>query len=328
MNRTSHSLKLAALDSASARPLWSILIPTYNSAAFLEESLNSVLAQDPGADRMEIIVVDDHSDRDDPGAVVERIARGRVRFIRQACNVGKVRNYETGLEESRGRLIHQLHCDDRVRPGFYAAMEEAFTAFPEAGAFFCESAYIDDSGAVTGSTGGEQEHVGLLDDWLGKIVVRQRVQTPSIVVRREVYENIGGFDRRLDAFEDWEMWIRIANSYPVGFLPFQLAEYRVSVSNNSTRSMLAGTRAQKLRAMLPIVDEYVPQQVIRKHSPERNREMAQYLTQFIPWLAAAGRWGAIAAVYREALAFSPHPRTLYRLISQTRHAAFGKDVPR
>ncbi len=327
MKAASHSLKPAPRDSASARPLWSILIPTYNSAAFLEESLNSVLAQDPGADRMEIIVVDDHSDRDDPGAVVERIAGDRVKFIKQPRNVGKVRNYGTGLEESRGMLIHQLHCDDRVRPGFYAAMEEAFTAFPEAGAFFCESAYIDEAGKVTGATGTEQEQVGLLDNWLGKIVVRQRIQTPSIVVRREVYENIGGFDRRLDAFEDWEMWIRIANSYPVGFLPPQLAEYRVSASNSSTRSMLDGTRARKLRAMLVIVDEYVPQQVIRKHSPERNREMAQYLTQFIPRLVSAGKWGAIAAVYRDALAFSPHPRTLYRLISQTRHAALGKDVP-
>ena len=301
------------------RPLWSVLIPTFNCARFLEETLDSVLRQDPGPERMEIIVVDDHSTRDDPGEVVMRQGGSRVRFIRQESNVGKIRNYETGLLASRGRLIHQLHGDDRVKTGFYAAMERAFDRFPEAGAFFCESLYISETGAAKGRTGSERSGTGLLDDWIERIFVAQRIQTPSMVLRREVYETIGAFDRRLDVFEDWEMWIRVANSFPVGFVPEPLAEYRVSSTNSSTTSMLAGTRAATLRRMMEIVDDYVPRAVVERSRRERNREMAQYLTQFIPSLMTAGKYRAVGRVYLDALSFSRHPRTLYRLLSYTRH---------
>jgi glycosyltransferase involved in cell wall biosynthesis len=301
------------------RPLWSVLIPSRNSGPFLEKALESVLAQDRGSEAMEILVVDDHSDRDDPAEIVSRIAGARARLIAQKANVGKSRNYQTGIVASRGKLIHQLHADDRVRPGFYAAMESAFAAFPEAGAFFCESAYVDGSGAETGRTGLERDTVGIIDGWLEKIVVQQRVQTPSIVLRREVYEALGGFDPRLDAFEDWEMWIRVATRYPVGFIPQPLAEYRISSGNTSTQSMLAGSRTAVLKRMIAIVDGYLPPSVVRACKEERNKAMAQYLTQFIPPLMAARRFRAVVRVYRDALSFSAAPRTWYRLLSYTRH---------
>ena len=302
-----------------SRPLWSVLIPTRNCAAFLGQTLESVLAQDPGADRMEIIVVDDHSDRDDPGEVVRRVAGERARLIRQDENVGKSRNYQSGILASRGLLIHQLHGDDRVRPGFYSAMEAAFAAHPAAGAFFCQSVYIDATGKETGRTGFERADVGIIDNWLEKIVVEQRVQTPSMVLRREVYEALGGFDLSLDAFEDWEMWIRVATRYPVGFIPEPLADYRVSPGNTSTQSMLAGSRTAALKRMIAIVDGYLPPSVVDKCRGERNKAMAQYLTQFIPALMAARRFRAVARVYRDALSFSARPRTWYRLLSYTRH---------
>ena len=102
------------------------MIPTYNCANYLKVTLASVLAQDPGEAIMEIIVVDDYSTKDDPEAVVKEYGQGRVQFIRQEKNVGKVKNYETGLRASRGRYIHQLHGDDLVYDGFYKEMEAIF----------------------------------------------------------------------------------------------------------------------------------------------------------------------------------------------------------
>ena len=100
-------LKLTPLALDVKRPLWSVLIPTHNCAHYLRETLASILAQDPGEASMEIIVVDDHSTKEDPEAVVKEFGQGRVQFIRQEKNVGKVKNYETGLKASRGRYIHQ-----------------------------------------------------------------------------------------------------------------------------------------------------------------------------------------------------------------------------
>ena len=112
------------------RPLWTVIIPTYNCANYLKETLASVLEQDPGEASMEIIVVDDHSTKDDPEAVVKEFGKGRVKFIRQEKNVGKVKNYETGLTISKGIYIHQLHGDDKVLPGFYKEMEAIFNESP------------------------------------------------------------------------------------------------------------------------------------------------------------------------------------------------------
>lgn len=298
-----------------SRPQWSVLIPTWNCAVYLEESLSSVLEQDRGADNMEIIVVDDHSTKDDPEEVVRRLGGERVRFIRQERNVGKVRNYETGLAVSAGRLIHQLHGDDRVKKGFYFAMEDAFDRFADAGAFFCESRYIDSAGNETGRTGLERDDVGLLDNWLESIAVAQRIQTPSMVVRREVYEALGGFDRRLDAFEDWEMWVRIATAFRVGFIPAALAEYRTTAGNATELATLSGRNRKTLRTAIAIIDTYLDPKVIERIRTARNQAQAQFMIQFIPQLMQKKRYSATIKAGLDALSFSRDPRTLYRMMN-------------
>jgi GT2 family glycosyltransferase len=309
-----HRANIPPVPQGERRPQWSVLIPTFNCADFLGETLESVLAQDPGPELMEIIVVDDCSTSDDPEAVVKRIAPARARFIRQPRNVGKVRNYETGLLASRGYLIHQLHGDDRVLPGFYESIGLGFEAWPAAGAFFCESNYIDEHGAVTGRTGRPRDDVGILDGFLKELAVAQRIQTPSMVVRREVYETLGGFDRRLSAVEDWEMWIRVASQFAVGFVPETLAEYRVWASNNTRRTILSGKRSGQLRAAIGIVDEYLPPALIAEIKKDRDQAMAQYMLQFIPLLMSQHLYARAGIVGLKTLTFSRDLRTCYRLL--------------
>ena len=77
--------RFAPLADAKDRPLWSVMIPTYNCAGYLRETLACVLAQDPGPDQMQIEVVDDCS-TDDPQAIVDELAPDRVSFHRQPEN--------------------------------------------------------------------------------------------------------------------------------------------------------------------------------------------------------------------------------------------------
>src|SRR5688572_18282566 len=95
------------------------MIPAYNCAGFLVEAINSVLVQDPGEKIMQIQVVDDYSTDTDVRQLVQDVGRGRIEYFRQPQNVGSVRNFETCLNRSRGRIIHLLHADDKVKPGFY-----------------------------------------------------------------------------------------------------------------------------------------------------------------------------------------------------------------
>jgi glycosyltransferase involved in cell wall biosynthesis len=160
------------------------MIPTYNCAHFLRQTLATVLAQDPRPEIMQIEVVDDCSTQDDPAAVIDELGHGRVLFYRQPQNVGHTRNFDTCLKRSRGRLIHLLHGDDYVREGFYRKMQRAFEEHPEIGAAFCRFISMDEHGHWQLIWPLEQLKSEVLNNWLERIAVGQRLQPPSMVVRR------------------------------------------------------------------------------------------------------------------------------------------------
>jgi glycosyltransferase involved in cell wall biosynthesis len=237
------------------------MIPTYNCASYLRETLRSVLVQDAGPELMQIEVVDDCSTQDDPAAVVEEIGRGRVSFYRQPENVGHCRNFDTCLQRSRGRLIHLLHGDDCVREGFYQKLERAFVAKPEIGAAFCRYISMDEFGHWQTISPLEQSASGLLSNWLEKIATGQRLQPPSMTVRREAYEQLGGFDRRISSYgEDWEMWVRIAARFPVWYEVEPLALYRVHKSSLTGNTIRSGKNGHDLRQVIEINRSSLPEE--------------------------------------------------------------------
>lgn len=311
-NSEFHGVILPVPDGV--RPQWSVVIPTHNCADYLRETLASVLEQDPGEQVMEIIVVDDHSTKDNPAKVVEELGAERIRFIRQDTNVGKARNYETGIAASRGRLIHQLHGDDRVLPDFYQSTQDCFERFPDVSAVFCESDYIDKDGNVTGTTGKESDQTEPLNGWLAKLIVSQRIQTPSIVLRRDVYEALGAFDRRLSCYEDWEMWLRVATQYTFAFNAEGKAQYRVYGQNTSSQSAISGVRARILREMLQIVDAYLPEDLVAEYKPARSRAMAEYLVRCLPMAVQRKSMDGWLRLCRSILSFDRSPKTLYHMI--------------
>ncbi|MDQ4077908.1 MAG: glycosyltransferase family 2 protein [Chloroflexota bacterium] len=272
-----HRATIPPVSTDVPRPLWSVMIPTYNCATYLRETLVSVLAQDPGPRMMQIEVVDDHSTLDDPAAVVAELGHGRVEFYRQERNVGYIHNFETCLKRARGHLIHLLHGDDYVREGFYRKLQCAFTKHPEIGAAFCRHIYMDAHGHWQTISSLEQPESGLLADWLERIASGQRIATPSIVVRRDVYEELGGFDCRIvRCGEDWEMWVRIATRYPVWYEVEPLAVYRVKHSNSLTGGATIGELVRDMRKATEIIESYLPSYLpatTAHESLSRAREM-------------------------------------------------------
>ncbi len=224
------------------RPLWSVMIPTYNCAEYLRQTLKSVLAQDPGADKMQIAVVDNNSTEDDPAGVVEELGAGRIEFYRQPSNVGLINNFQTCFELSRGKLIHLLCSDDSVREGFYEKMAQPFEEHRELGAAFCRSILIDKHNQWQSLSDFEMPHSGILPkSWLYRIAEICCISVPSLaVVRREVYEKLGGFDRRCGISGDWEMWVRIFANYPMWFEVEPLAMWRVHLQSANNLNAKSG----------------------------------------------------------------------------------------
>ncbi|MBD1825721.1 glycosyltransferase [Cyanobacteria bacterium FACHB-DQ100] len=260
-HQSAHRSTITPVIDTASRPLWSVMIPTYNCAHYLRETLASVLAQAPSTDLMQIAVIDDCSTQDDPHAIVKALGKGRVEFYQQPKNVGHIRNFETCIERSRGKLIHLLHGDDLVRVDFYRKMQAAFEQRPDVGAAFCRHIFMDSRGHWQTLSNLEQSESGILDQWLERIATHQRIQTPSIVVRRDVYEHLGGYDRRIRHWgEDWEMWVRIAANYPVWYEVEPLAIYRMHDSSLTGRSVRTGENIQDFRQAIHIVKDYLPKE--------------------------------------------------------------------
>jgi glycosyltransferase involved in cell wall biosynthesis len=240
------------------RPIWSVMIPTYNCAALLRETLKSVLAQDPGPDRMEIEVVDDASTKDDPETIARELGGARVRFYRQPRNVGAIANFNTCLLRSQGRILHILHGDDLVLPGFYAKMESLLEQNPGAGSGICRFAFVDSDGLWAHLSDLMQRKGGIYPGALEKIAASNWAQFAAVVLRRSLVEAIGGFHPSLIHAADWDLWKRAALVQPLVYEPTILACYRIFEGNDTSRLVKSGENIADTRRSIELSSRYLP----------------------------------------------------------------------
>ncbi|HEY2580490.1 MAG TPA: glycosyltransferase [Mucilaginibacter sp.] len=262
----------------AGRPLWSVMIPTYNCSNYLKQTLQSVLIQARNPEEMQIVVVDDCSTDDDVEAIVDDIGNGRIGFFRQTQNVGSLRNFETCINMATGKLIHILHGDDVIKPGFYSEVEDLFIKFPSVGAAFTSLSIIDERGDLISDFRQVQNYTGIVDNWLLKIASKQFAQVCAVVVKRAVYEELGSF-YAVHYGEDWEMWARIASKYPVAFSIKNLALYREHNDNISARSLSTNQNIKDLKKVFKIIENYVPQNKRKEIKKIASHNSANYFAQ-------------------------------------------------
>jgi glycosyltransferase involved in cell wall biosynthesis len=233
------------------------MIPSYNCIHYLRKTIESVLAQALDPQQMQIEVIDDFSTDGNVKALVEKLGKGRIGFYKQPHNVGSLRNFETCINRSKGKFVHILHGDDLVRPGFYNEIGKLFKKFPNAGAAFTNCTGIDDNSISLWDCPEILSESGIIDNFLLKLAEGQLLQTPSIVVKREVYEKLGSFFG-VHYGEDWEMWARIAANYDVAYSPKPLAYYRVHTDNITGNSYATGDNIKDVISVINTIQNYLP----------------------------------------------------------------------
>jgi len=255
------------------------MIPVYNRVTYLERALRSVLSQDPGAEEMQIEVVDDASTLDDPEPLVRRLAGGRVSFVRQPRNIGPFANFNSCIERSLGEWGHILHTDDFVLPGFYERLQASLEGLDDVGAAFCRYTFVDDQERPLWDSELERPTSGTLPGFIEKIGLSQRIVFAAIVVRRSVYEKLGGYRTDLPYAGDWEMWTRVAAHYPVWYEPAILATFRVH-SDSCTSALVRSART--------IVDERRCISAIRPLLPSARADVISRKARELASLRALG----------------------------------------
>jgi glycosyltransferase involved in cell wall biosynthesis len=244
---------------SGVRPFWSVMIPTYNPRAdYLEETLRSVLQQDPGPAQMQIELVDDCSPDGAPVELVRKIAGDRVTVHREPSNNGMAGAWNRCIERARGEWVHILHPDDIVLPGFYEHLYDGIMRHPHVGMAFCRFAIIDANGHWKELGPLESVTAGVLDDWLERVATGYHVEPPAVVVRRATYERLGGFRTELPAVLDVEMWVRIAAHTAVYYEPKILTGYRRHDDNQSAIQARTGANMQDMARAIEIWKHYLP----------------------------------------------------------------------
>ena len=217
--------------------LVSVIIPAFNAAEYIGQTLNSVLAQTYQA--LEVIVVDDGS-ADATGAIAEEFVRkdARVQLVRQSnAGVGAARN--TAIGKARGKYIAPLDADDVWFPEKLekqvALMEKCGD---ETGLVYCWSTLIDKHGEFVGRF-SPQTFEGRLRRILA---LRNFVNNASVpLFRAAALEKVGLYLTRTEqggaqGCEDWDLYMRIAEAFSVRVVPEYLLAYRQTESNMSVNA--------------------------------------------------------------------------------------------
>ena len=274
--------KINPITDGLPRPLWSVMIPTYNCSNYLVETIESVLQQDLGEAVMQIEVVDDCSTDTNVEELVKTIGKGRVNYFRQKANVGSLRNFETCINRSRGEYIHLLHGDDRVKQGYYKSVTDIFEKFPQAAAASCAWDYINSEGKITHQSHLEASAPCLLDNWLHKLAERPRLQYVAVTVKRKIYETLGSF-YLVHYGEDWEMWARIAKDYETAYIPEFLAEYREHTNSITWRSYQNGQNVTDISKVTSVIISYLPQKDQRRMHKMAKKNFAYWILDETFW---------------------------------------------
>ena len=196
----------------------SVIIPTYNSARYLGEAIDSVLAQT--FRDFEVLVIDDGSS-DETETMMRRYGPP-VRYIRQK-NSGVAVARNRGILEGRGRYVAFLDADDTWLAHKLEKQIEALDG--ASGAGFCYSAFtVVDSDLKPVSVSRSKRQASALEDLLLRGNVVGSVCT--VLCERALIEMLGGFDPALSQCADWDMWVRIAAHTEFIYVDEPLVTYR------------------------------------------------------------------------------------------------------
>lgn len=228
----------------SKNPRVSVIIPTYNRAALLNQAIVSVL--DQTFTDFELIVVDDGSTDDTP-TVVSAFQDRRIRYVYQD-NAGRSAARNRGIELARGEYVAFLDSDDLYLPNKLAVQVAVFERSPALGLVGGGFRQVNEKGDVLSEVCPWLRFSCLdLHTWLFACP-----QMPSsVMVQREWLTRVGGFDGSVETAEDWDLFLRLARAgCQMAWVEKLVSAYRIHSANSVTRA------SSHVRSMVAVLDKF------------------------------------------------------------------------
>lgn len=206
----------------------SIIIPTRNRAAMLQKAIAS--AKNAGED-VEVIVVDDASSDETPSICRQW---GEIVYIRLEKNVGQAKARNVGIAKSSGEFLAFLDDDDLRLAGSLKKQEKLLSRNEKLGFVYGQVQIGDSKHCVP--TGEIRPDLCPSGDLFWDLLKGNFIYVPSVLVRKRYFESVGLFDPSIQGTEDWDAWIRLAETYPVDAVQEPVAIYRGSEQGSDQTS--------------------------------------------------------------------------------------------
>lgn len=219
----------------SSEPLVSVCIPAYNSSAYIEETIRSVMAQE--YQNIELIVVDDRSS-DDTVCIVKHLQEedDRIKLFENEKNLGMSGNWSRCLELCQGEFVKLICADDMIEPNALKLEAKALMEHPTVNLVESDTRLVDINGKTTGAF-KRYHKSGVVD---GKKVAKTSLMLNNFfgapvnnMIRRSVLEKTGYFDPTFTYILDFDMWVRIACTGDVYIIHELLNRFRVRNDSNT-----------------------------------------------------------------------------------------------
>ena len=272
-------------------PFFSVIIPTFNRAGFLQSAIQSVLNQ-PGPS-FEIVVIDDGS-TDHTSAVMSAFADPRVRYLRKEHS-GAPDSRNHGIEAAQGEWILWLDSDDLMLPGWLARLNMLLEAGEEADVYYGNLEVVD--------VQGRRLHIIRYDDFAGKnarlvarLVHGNPLPLPGSLMRKDLLKRVGCFDIEFTRAHDYELWTRLAPVARFRHVPFLAVQWRWHDANMSSGSVhrdlsFEAKVVQRLLTRHPLKELFpdLPWQDWQKAQSQAARQLAEIFSRYGDH-KTAGEW--------------------------------------
>lgn len=253
-------------------PLVSVICLCYNHADFVEETLNSVLKQT--YPNIELLIADDCSTDASKSVITNWLTNHpEIPFVANTSNIGNTKTFNKMLALAKGDYIIDLAADDVLLPDCVAKQIKAFqeSKFSNVGVVYGNAALISEDGSSLG-------HYYELNDegkiktlppsgniYLSVLGQYHKICSVSSMVKREVFEKLGGYDENL-AYEDLDLWMRASKKYDFEFIEDTLIQKReVANSLGSQFFTKNNARTQRLnRSTYAIIQKAMKQNTSKK----------------------------------------------------------------
>jgi GT2 family glycosyltransferase len=282
------------LSPLSEHPLVSIVIPSYNQAAFLERTIKSALEQD--YPYLEHILVDGAS-TDNSLEIIKKYGNQLAWWVSEKDN-GQGDAINKGMAHAKGEIVAWLNSDDCYLPAAISAAVEAFQANPDAVMVYGDMLAIDENDFVTNTF---RYHQLTLED----LFCFQIIGQPAVFMRREVFEQVNGLELNFHFFLDHHLWIRIAAQGKIVHVSqiWSAARYH-SKAKNRAQATQFGREAFRILDWVASDENFapVPARVARRARASAHRVDARYLLD-------GGQPAQAIAAWTRALVI--HPATAF-----------------